>query len=472
MGLIDTLRNAFTFSPARTNPLLSFQDWVNYFTFNGNAYATGLNQTLVGNREEIAAHFTGLVAGAYKNNGIVFACMVARHALFSEARFQFRQLRNGRPGDLFGNESLRILERPWRGASTSDLLIHAIQDQDLAGTAFIARRSSTRLARLRPDWVTMVIGSPYADADDSLSAYDVDAELLGAIYRPGGQGSGREPITILAKDLAVFKGLTPDPTGVMRGLSWLTALIPDIQADTSATAHKERFFVNGATVNLVVDTGVTDPTKFREWVKLFEEGHRGTDNAYKTLYLMQGADAKAIGANLQQSDFRAVQQLGETRIAAASGMHPVIVGLSEGLQGSSLNSGNFEAAARLTANKTLRPLWRNFARSLEEIVPAPPASELWYDDRDIPFLADDVEIAAKVQGEQAKTIQSLITAGYKPDSVIEAVTAGDYELLKGQHTGLYSVQLQPPQTVQSQIVVPANGKGSEEDANAVVSQEG
>jgi hypothetical protein len=52
--------------------------------------------------EKIEANFRGYVDGAYKANGIVFACIAARQLLFSEARFQFRRLRFGRPGDLFG----------------------------------------------------------------------------------------------------------------------------------------------------------------------------------------------------------------------------------------------------------------------------------------------------------------------------------------------------------------------------------
>jgi hypothetical protein len=43
-------------------------------------------------------------------------------ALFSEARFQWRKMTNGRPGDLFGSQDLRILEKPWTTGTTGDLL--------------------------------------------------------------------------------------------------------------------------------------------------------------------------------------------------------------------------------------------------------------------------------------------------------------------------------------------------------------
>jgi hypothetical protein len=44
--------------------------------------------------------------------------MTARALLFSEARFQFRQMRFGRPGDLFGTQGLGRSRTPWPGATT------------------------------------------------------------------------------------------------------------------------------------------------------------------------------------------------------------------------------------------------------------------------------------------------------------------------------------------------------------------
>ena len=77
----------------------------------------------------------------------------------------------------------------------------------------------------------------------------------------------------------------------------------------------------------------------------------------------------------------------------------------------------------------------------------------WYDDRDIAFLREDEKDAADIQSVQAAAIRQLVDAGYEPDSVIAAITAGDLARLK--HSGLYSVQLQPPGT----IAPPSNGNG-------------
>jgi hypothetical protein len=133
--------------------------------------------TPTGNAEDIESSFEGYVAGAYKSNGVIYACMAARMLLFAEARFQFRRMRFGRPGDLFGTGALGPLENPWPGATTGDLLSRAIQDVDLAGN-FYATRRGQEIKRLRPDWVTIITGSR--------SGSEIDAEVIGYLYHPCG----------------------------------------------------------------------------------------------------------------------------------------------------------------------------------------------------------------------------------------------------------------------------------------------
>jgi phage portal protein BeeE len=364
--------------------------------------------------------------------------MSVRMRVFSEARFMFQNFKKGRPSELFALPALDILEHPWPGGTTGDLLARAIQDVDLAGNFFAVRRRDT-IRRLRPDWMSIVLGS---DSDADVQAGDIDAEVLGYIYSPGGPNSGRAKVALLADQVAHFAP-TPDPLATFRGMSWLQPVITEIEADSAATTHKKKFFDNGATPNMVVklDPAVTKD-QYDAWVKKFEEGHTGVENAYKTLYLGGGADATVVGANFQQIDFKQTQGAGETRIAAAAGVPDAIAGFSEGLQGSTLNTGNFAAARRVFADGTMRPLWRNFAGSMERIVPTPSNARLWYDTRDVAFLREDEKDAAEIQQLDTQSIKALTDAGYLAESVVAAVTSGDLTLLK--HSGLFSVQLQPP----------------------------
>jgi HK97 family phage portal protein len=389
-------------------------------------------------QESIGSDYNGLVRGAYKASPIVFALMERRASVFSEARFQYRRVVNGRPGQLFGNPDLKRLERPWPGGTTGDLLKRMIQYADLGGNSYVARVPGNRLMCLRPDWTTIVIGS-HDDAD--VAAWDVNAELIGYIYQPGGQAGGRTPVVFLADEVAHFAPI-PDPEARFRGMSWLTPVIREIQADKAASDHKQRFFENGATPNMIVKFDIDDLEKFRVFTELFKEQHEGRRNAFKTLFLARGMDATVVGANLEQIEFKATQGAGETRIAAAAGVPPIIAGFSEGL--SAATYSNYGQARRSFADQTLRPLWRNAAGSLAQIVKVPNGAELWYDDRDISFLQEDMKDAADVSQLKATAMKTLVDAGYKPETVVSAVESGDLSQLV--HSGLVSVQLQPPGT--------------------------
>lgn len=418
----------------RSETSLSIDDWVEMFSFDGNGYSFLGNQTLGGKEERIGSEFVSLVNGAYKTDGIVFACMLARLMVFSEVRFQFRQRSNGRPGKLFGNGDLAILEKPWTNGTTGDLATRAIQDVDIGGNWFAAKRPGKVLRRLRPDCVTIVMGSK--------TGRELDMEVAGYLYQPKGAvgPEDAEPLVLLPEEVAHWAPI-PDPEARFRGMSWLTPILREIMGDKAMVRHQLKFFENGATANMVVkfDPSVK-PEAFETWRNLIEEGHKGLSKAYKTLYLGGGADATVVGANMKQVDFTQTRGSGETRIAAAAGTPPVIVGLSEGLKAATYS--NYQTATRRFADGTLRPLWRGFAGALAPLIKVPPDAELWYDDRDISFLKEDAKEGAEIQGIKSKTISSLIMAGYEADSCVAAVEANDMSQLV--HTGMVSVQMWKP----------------------------
>lgn len=406
----------------------------------------GVGRAADGRERPAVADFTAATELVMKRSGPIAALMFVRQLVFSEARFQFRQMRSGRPGELFGTPDLAILERPWANATTGDLLSRMIQDVDLAGNAFftfVNDQDGPRLKRLRPDWVTIITGSR---EKPSLYGDAIDGQIVGYIYDPftGGGGEGE----ILLPDQVAHFAPHPDPEYSYRGMSWLTPVIREIEADSAATEHKRAFFRNGATLQTVVtlDASVS-ADNFAKFKAAMDVEHRGALNAYKTLYIGGGADAKVVGADLRQLDFKATQGAGESRLAAAAGVPPVIVGFSEGLAGSSLNAGNYAASRRRFADGTLRPLWRNAAGSLATLVNVPSGAELWYDDRDIAFLREDRGDVAEIQNKQANTMAQLISTGWKPDSVKAAIQSEDWGQL--DHSGLYSVQLIPPNKMQA-----------------------
>jgi hypothetical protein len=434
----------------RQNDPLDFDTWITYL---GQQYMLGLNTSMSGNREEIGAGLNGLVNYVFAGNAVVFACMAVRLRVFTEARLAFQRMRKGRPAELWADPTLAVLEKPWPNGTTGDLLARNLVYADLMGNSFTYRVNPRHLQVLRPDWITIVSG---VGQDDDTNGWDLGATVLGYLYHPGGRGSGKTPVVILPERMSHFAPM-PDPLSPWRGQSWITPILREIKGDTAATTHKLSFFESAATPNLKVKADPTlTPEKFKEWVTLFRQGSEGAANAYKTLFLGGGADAEVIGANMRQMDFKQVQGAGETRIAAAAGVPPVLVGLSEGLQAATYS--NYGQARRAFADEWARPTWRNFAGSMQSIITTPEGSRLWYDDRDIPFLQEDQKDAAEILQVRANTIKQLVDSGFAADAVIAAVDADDLSLLRKEHTGLFSVQLQPPGTVAPPETAPPNGK--------------
>lgn len=401
------------------------------FSYQGVGYSVygGDHQ----NVERDVTSFLHYVNRFYRDNGVVFAVVLARLLLFTEARFQWQRMINGRPGDLFGTAALDLLERPWPNGTTGDLLARMEQDASLHGN-FYAVKEAGRIRRLRPDWVEIVLDAAPAEA--------VASNIRGYLYRPGGNDSRVEPKLYLPHEMAHWAPI-PDPLAQYRGMSWITPVIREVVSDRAASEHKLKFFENAATPNLAVSfsENITQQ-QFQAFMSAMNAAHQGSENAYKTMYLGGGADVKVIGSNMEQMDFKNTQGAGETRICAAGGVPPIIVGLSEGL--SSATYSNYGMARRKFGDHWARPQWRSACAALSNLIDIPHNARLWYDDRDIAFLREDQKDVAAIQTQQASTMKQLIDAGYQPESVTAALMNEDWSLL--EHSGLYSVQLQPPGT--------------------------
>jgi phage portal protein BeeE len=414
-----------------TRNMLSWNDYVTLFeqfAYNGNRY--------IAPSPTAVAELTAL-QGA--KNPIVAAAINARMLVFSEVRFLWQPFSGGRPGRLFGNADLAVLEQPWPTATTGDLLARMLVDADLYGNSYWVRRRERgrdELVRLDPSRVIVVTG----DITDVSTGQPYGRELVGYAVVDAQQ---TELAFFLPDEVAHFRPL-PDPQHPYRGRTWLSTVLVDVTADDDFSVYKHTYMRNAATPNLVVSF---DPTitkeAFETFVSRMDASHKGADKAFKTLYLGGGADVKVVGSTFDQLNLKAVQGAGETRIAAAAGVPASYLGISESLAGSSLNSGNYVAARRRFADGTIRPLWRAAAGALQTLIPAPAGgtARLWYDDRDVAFLQEDVLDAAEIRNKDAATMRQLVDGGFDPMSVVDAVTTGDMTLLV--HTGNLSVQLQP-----------------------------
>jgi hypothetical protein len=424
------------------------------FGFQGSQYPLGVNMSVPGAKSEpIEPNFQGLVSHGLKGNGIVWTCMAVRLEVFSQARFKFRKLNDGKPGRIFGTNALAPLEEPWPGGTTGQLLARMVTDIDTAGN-FYGVSTDNGIVRLRPDWVDIVL-EPLR-----IGAGQIGFTRAGYLYYEAGKRDGA-PTVILPDEMCHFAP-KPDPVANYRGMTWLTPIVREVMGDTAYARHKVAFVDNAATPNLAVSLPKEMPLtndQFLAWVdtmkKQESQTQRGPQNAGKTLYTANGADVTVVGADMKQLDFKVVQGAGETRIAAASGVGAVIAQFSEGMQGSSLNAGNYAASRRRFGDVTMRHLWQEACGALRRLVDPPRGSELWYLG-DIPFLQEDAKDAADIEQIKASTIANLVKEGFTAESAKDAVMSQDMSLLV--HTGLVSVQLQLPGAQQ-----PIGGTMAEEE---------
>lgn len=388
--------------------------------------------------EDLETPFSGYIQQIYKSNGPIFAIILARMLLFTEGVFCWWEIGdNGDIGLPAGRSGLGPLEAPWPNAGTAELLARMEQDVSLGGN-FYAAREGERIRRLRPDWTTIVLNKPPAEATES--------DVEGYWYHPGRHFTAVDnpdpndsfyPVGECAHWSPI-----PDPDALYRGMSWLQPVVNEVMADKAATVHKRKFFDNGATLGTVIAAKENLTKKqFDVWRETILAQHQGVDRAYKPLFLASPVDVTIQGTNLNQLDFKVTQGAGETRLCAVGGVPPIIVGLSEGL--ASATYSNYGMARRKFGDHWGRPQWRSAAFALSAVVDAPREDvRLGVNTNGIAFLREDQKDAAEIQQIKQVTIRGYVEAGFTKASAIAAVDADDRSLLVD--SGLVSVQLLPP----------------------------
>lgn len=449
MGLLDRVRAERV---AKTERATSLDTWISdylipgaqMFAFGGQSYMSNplqLNQTMSpGRLMRVANTLPGYMA-ALQTSPPAFAAQMVRAMVLSQARFRFRTLpTNANPArKLYGTPALAPLEKPGGGVRTTGELIALMEwHAGMAGTSITFRRDNA-IRALRPDYCAAVYSSDLEPEDPN---HAIDGTLLGYIYQVGGIGGQGEPQFLLPSEASHWSPI-PDPINPGFGMSWLTPAIREIQIDGAASEFKAKYFVNGATPNLVVkNIPAATQTQFDEYVDMIEANHAGASNAGKTLYLAGAADATIVGSNLKDLDLKQIQGGSEARISMLSRVPATVLGAILGLEGSSLNAGNFGQARRLFADTWVFPELQGLASSLAPLIDVPAGSELWTDTSDMSLLREDAKDAAEIDQTKATAIKTLIDSGMEPETAIATIAPEWSGSLK--HTGLVSVQLQEP----------------------------
>lgn len=419
------------------------------FNMPGNLSQTLLNGEFIQSpSSEWDAHVARITS-----NPIIGALVEKRYKTLSMVDFTFQQ-KNAK--GIYSETSrvgsrLRLLETPWVGGTTQELMATIVIDVDACGNSYwtlmstllseaalqgvpfdeLPKGTPDRLVRLDPLNVFVVLGEPVTGV----------FYPLGFAHTHRGAMGNREVIALSPGQVAHIKPY-PDPSYPWRGMSWLTKAIREVALDDVMTLHAQKYLKNGATPNMIVAyPPQLPPDQVTKFAEFFNKTYAGPDNAGKPIQIGGGVDVTVVGATFSELGFGETRGAIEARLASAAGVPPLLVGFSEALKNSS--DTDYRQARDAFADGECHPFWQSVAGSFQTLFPpARQAQRLWYDTSNNPYLRNDELRVAEIFSTNAATINVLIMAGFTPETIVKAVLARDMSLLR--HSGLYSVQLQEP----------------------------
>jgi len=205
-------------------------------------------------REIPALNLVAAAQQAYQTNGIVWACILTRMMLLSEASFKLREKATKK---LYGADDvlrgrrvdLGILEYPWPNGTAGELWARIELDLSTGGQPFIAKVEDDELLMLPPREVTIVsqeIVSTGGIRYRRPIAYDWDPDLNTS---PGGKRSPRAQLFTV--DEVAAPTPYPDTLAKWRGMSWITPILREVYADSAMVSYKTQYMDHGTPITAV-----------------------------------------------------------------------------------------------------------------------------------------------------------------------------------------------------------------------------
>jgi hypothetical protein len=297
------------------------------------------------------------------------------------------------------------------------------QDLTVAGNCYLWKAEDDLLVQMPPDEVTIISEEFQGPTGHyrKVVGYDWDPSPVQNVA-PGQSDKSERAQTFTVDEVAHWSPI-PDPRAKFRGMSWLTPVIREINADTAMTSYKIAYLENMAAPNLLLKY----PMKLRPDTldSISERMHAkyGGANAFRTFVLDQGADATVLNNSLESMSFASTQEAGVNRVCGASGVDPILIGaLTLGRAAVS-----YEQAMRRLGDVTLRHMWRTGCAALQKLVPnVPPAGvRLWYDTSDIAALRASETERGQTSQVQAAALLTIVQAGYTRESAVAFLASGD-----------------------------------------------
>jgi len=137
-------------------------------------------------------------------------------------------------------------------------------------------------------------------------------------------------VALTTDEVIIFKNI--NPYNQFRGLSPLDAAGIEIASDYKAGVYQEKFFDNGSVPAMVLQTGEDDTStvaELRKIKKMWEQQHKGSQNASKIGVLRGGMTLKPIGLSQMEMDFINSRKMTRDIILSTFGVPKTMAGFTE-----------------------------------------------------------------------------------------------------------------------------------------------
>lgn len=365
--------------------------------------------------EPVQRDYANAADQGYRQNELVFACIQEYITSASEAKLVVgNKDSDGVLVPTSQQRALSLVDEPNASMDTVAFLEALHMQLLIGGNAYLFTPRSnigtiSGMYWLRPDRVRVIPDQMTGGA--KAYRYTLDRYTLGA-----------KQYIIPAEYIGHHK--TTDPINDWYGLGNLQVLAKMVNLDSDATDFGRAVFENKGVpagflkVARKINSQDEADAIRRNWHARFA----GKANWQRIGVLDEDASYEKLANGMGEMALPDLRNLTESRICAAFGVPPIIVGAKVGLD--SATYSNYGQAKESFWEETLLPAYNRaaafFTRALRD-TPDFRGMEFAFDFSQVRALADDVKQQAEVQQINANTASILIKAGYEPDSVTDVL---------------------------------------------------
>jgi HK97 family phage portal protein len=332
--------------------------------------------------------YGAFAAEGYNANAVVNAAI--REIATSASMPEFRLMRESADGgkEELKNELAFLLDHPNESQDQADFVETLTVHLMVSGNAYVMRvRNGSRrivaLRLLRPDRVKVHIAS-----DGTVAYYEYN--LDGRLYE------------LATEDVAHLK--LPNPYDDVYGLSPLQVVARYVNLDTSISTFLRAYFANAGVPAgiLKVNRRITSQQEADAARQKWRSSFGGPRGWHGIAVLDEDAEYQQVAPNIADMDASTITAQTETRICAAFGVPPILIGLQAGLDSSTYS--NYEQARSAFWDETVAPLVRRLEAFLERVLELPESedgeTEVEADYSNVKAYAEDIDALSKRTVEQ------------------------------------------------------------------------